>query len=109
MKRLRVNMCPGVLLALLWFGAPVFGVGSGDNPALRAWYEQALGYYAAVMSSEAPKPSASEWQEFLDQMKWAQSQLGMSKGGWEGTVQHRAPAVRVTFIGLGGTHDIYSS
>jgi hypothetical protein len=49
-----------------------------SDPALVQWYEQAYAYYNAVTSGDpgTPRPSDTEWNDFLQQMQWAAGQLG---------------------------------
>jgi len=92
------------------------------NSGLAAWYEEAYGYYFAVMSGAEPGPNEQEWQDFLSQLQWAMAQLGTASGwvpgerhplfggvvGPIGTIIHRRPKVRLAFTGDRRTHDIFS-
>lgn len=97
-----------MILGVLSLSGICAGLGGGADPALVEWYEQASAYYNAVMSGSEAKPSQSEWKEFLDQYNWAKQQLG-GQGGGKGTAIHRSPKVRLSFVGVGGTHDIWSN
>ena len=95
------------------------GIGhEGKNPELAAWYNQAYAYYNAVSSGVEPSPGAAEWNEFLNQMKWAYQQLEVSGGSWanpfggtpgtQGNIIHNEEKVRIGFTGE-GVHDIWSN
>lgn len=60
--------------------------GGGVDPALAQWYEQAYVYYQEwanqVAQGQFPPELANPqaWNEFLNQMEWAASQLGLAGG-----------------------------
>lgn len=96
-----------------------YGIGSkGTNPDLAIWYEQAYAYYNAVESGVEPRPDPAEWNEFLNQMRWAHRQLEGSGGSWanpfggtpgtQGNVIYNEEKVRIGFTGE-GVHDIWSN
>lgn len=67
-------------------GTPTKGYGSQGTQAsaeLVGWYEEAYAYYNSVMAGDpsTPKPSAEDWQNFLNQMQWAAGQLGYQSPG----------------------------
>lgn len=47
----------------------------GGSSDLGTWWEQANEYYTDVKNGKAEKPSEPEWQEFLNQMNWADQTL----------------------------------
>ncbi len=56
----------------------------GADPTLADWYERAYAYYNEVTNGGTPPPSEAEWFQFLDYMKYAASELGLSNQFGEG-------------------------
>lgn len=109
----RLGLVVGILVA-----AAVAPLGAQRNSELAAWYAQAYAYYSAVMSGAAAKPSIAAWQEFLNQMDWARTQLGTGSdwnpvpgavAGPNGTFVYSAPRARIAFVGRESVHDMWSN
>lgn len=66
--------------ACLWLTAPVAAIGDPAATELAQWYEQAQVYYQSVQAGQTERPPVAEWQEFLEQMNWAHSQLNPGSG-----------------------------
>src|SRR5437868_14818446 len=64
-------------------GTPIQG--SAPSADLQTWIKKAKAYYEAVISGDpgTPKPSAQDWANFLDEWKFAQTQL--QGGGGDAT------------------------
>ena len=52
---------------------------SMNQAELADWYEQAYDYYQQVQSGAVSQPTQAQWQDFLDQMNWAQQQLAANR------------------------------
>ena len=109
----RLGLVVGILIA-----SSVAPLGAQRNSELAAWYEQAYAYHSAVVSGVEAKPNPSAWQEFLNQMDWASTQLGAGSDwnpvpggvpGPNGTLVYSAPHAHIAFVGREGVHDIWSN
>ena len=103
-------------VALVAALSPVLAPGNDDNSELATWYEQAYSYYTAVQAGVVAKPDPPAWQEFMNQMQWAQEQLYGSSTpdpvgeiqGAQGNMEDRAAQTRIGFTGKAGHHNIWS-
>lgn len=109
--------------------------GTGEDPALSAWYEEAFAYYNSVMNGTEARPDNATWDEFLRQMQWAYQQLmtpawepqalgaGFGEAGYgseasdpfggmlgtDNNLVHTAESTRVGFLPNNETRDIWSN
>ncbi|MFO1462298.1 MAG: hypothetical protein U1F66_00830 [bacterium] len=92
----RLQPTPAPVSKSLGVGAPVTkSLGNPANPQLVQWYEQAYAYYNAVLSGSEAKPDPAKWQDFLNQMQWAASQLGYGgQPGWDPLQGGSAPGAQ---------------